>query len=161
MAENLSKAEWTEIRVKLPPELAKYGPSLVRFFDAMVFKLRRNAHKGKWEAVPLEAAMSALEREAAEIKEALRHGSTMEILMEAADTANQALIVAEIALEARDTTTHSAACDCEVCVELRSSQNASRASKFTWWKCGRCSTYTNAVEFSCCTKCGEPINATE
>lgn len=101
MSENLNNDEWEAITIKLPPELAAYRGSLTRFFDAMVYKLRRNAHKGKWEAVPLPRAMTALMSEARELEEALRHGSTMEILMEAADVANQALIVAEIGLEVR------------------------------------------------------------
>lgn len=129
MAENLNKAEWTAITIKLPPELAGYGPSLIRFFDAMVFKLRRNAHKGKWEAVPLPDAMSALEREASELREALAHGSTMEMLMEAADVANQALIVAEISLEVREPGVqqeflhrYNPACPCSNCVRITSAK---------------------------------------
>lgn len=101
MAEDLNKAEWGTIAIRVPPELRDYYPSLIRFFDAMIFKLRRNAHKGKWEKVPLLRAMSALDNEAAELREAVSHGNTSEILMEAADVANQALIVAEITLEVR------------------------------------------------------------
>lgn len=101
MAENLNNSEWTSMVIRIPPELKTYVPSLIRFMDAMVFKLRRNAHKGKWENVPLLRAMSALDSEGAELREAVTHGNTSEILMEAADVANQALIVAEITLEVR------------------------------------------------------------
>jgi NTP pyrophosphatase (non-canonical NTP hydrolase) len=102
MAEKLEdKAEWTRLEVRIPPELSGYGPSLKRFFDAMVFKLRRNAHKGRWEDVLLASAIQGLERERLELEQAVIHGNTSEILMEAADVANQALIAAEIALEAR------------------------------------------------------------
>lgn len=105
MSENLSDdVEWGSIIIRVPPELATYGPSLTRFFDAMVYKLRRNAHKGKWENVPLPAAMASLRRETEELQLAVENGNTMEALMEAADTANQALIVAEIALEVRSGT---------------------------------------------------------
>lgn len=100
MTEKLDdQTEWGSVTIKVPPELKGYGPSLIRFFDAMVYKLRRNAHKGKWEDVKLPAAMAALNREASELQLAVENGNSMEALMEAADTANQALIVAEIALE--------------------------------------------------------------
>lgn len=102
MSEKLDKnGEWGTIVVRLPPELKGYGPSLIRFFDAMVFKLRRNAHKGKWEAMPLEKAMSDLQGEVGELITAVKNCNTSEILMEGADVANEALIVADIALEAR------------------------------------------------------------
>lgn len=102
MAENLKTDEaWTSIEIRLPPELKGYGPSIRRFVDAMVFKLRRNAHKGKWEDVPMPKALSMLDKEWRELIDATKTGSTSEILMEAADVANQALIVAEIAMEAR------------------------------------------------------------
>lgn len=101
MAENLDRAEWEKIVIRVPPELRGYGPSLIRFFDAMIFKLRRNSHKGKWEAVPLDRAMDALAGEVDELREAVLNENTMEIVMEGADVANQALIVTEIALEAR------------------------------------------------------------
>lgn len=103
MPEGLNDKEgWSAISVALPPELSAIGvaPDLQRFFDAMVYKLRRNAHKGRWEDVPLNRAFEGIEREAAELKDAIAQGSTMEILMEAADVANQALIAANIGLEA-------------------------------------------------------------
>lgn len=103
MAEKLDdKNEWGSITIRLPPELKGYGPSLIRFFDAMVYKLRRNAHKGKWESVPMARALTALDNERKELADAVTYGSTTETLMEGADVANQALIVTEIALEARD-----------------------------------------------------------
>lgn len=103
MAEKLDDTNgWSKITLSVPPELAGYVPSLIRFFDAMIFKLRRNAHKGRWEAVPLGRAMSGLRGEAVELEEAIKHGNTSEVLMESADVANQALIVAEIALEVRE-----------------------------------------------------------
>lgn len=102
MVEKLDdQAEWSSIVIQVPPELRGYAPSLTRFFDAMIFKLRRNSHKGKWENVPILRAMNLLENESKELKEAVGHGNTSEILMEAADVANQALIVAEITMEVR------------------------------------------------------------
>lgn len=102
MAEQLDKnGEWMILTIRVPPELRGYGPSLIRFFDAMVFKLRRNAHKGKWETLPLGKAMSDLQGEVGELIMAVKNCNTSEILMEGADVANTALIVADIALEAR------------------------------------------------------------
>ncbi len=103
MAENLTDAGWVIIPVPVPPELVAIGcaPDLQRFFDAMIYKLRRNAHKGKWETLPLEKAFADLHAEVEELDKSIASGSTAEILMEAADVANEALIVANIALEAR------------------------------------------------------------
>lgn len=103
MAENLTDQGWESITIALPPELAALGvkPDLQRFFDAMIYKLRRNAHKGKWETLPLDKAWNDLEGEVSELREALASNSTSEILMEAADVANEALIVANIAMEVR------------------------------------------------------------
>lgn len=104
MAENLSDKGWVTLQVAVPPELVSIGvaPDLQRFFDAMIYKLRRNAHKGRWETLPLAKAFSDLHGEVAELDAAIASGSTSETLMEAADVANEALIVAAIALEAKD-----------------------------------------------------------
>lgn len=105
MAENLNdKTGPGRLIIFVPPELMAIGvaPDLQRFIDAMIYKLRRNAHKGRWAEVPLDKAFDALMTEAAELKDAVGTGSTSEILMEAADVANQALIVANIALEAKE-----------------------------------------------------------
>lgn len=95
------KKEWAALLVHIPPELEGYKPELQRFFDAMVFKLRRNAHKGKWEEVPMDLAVHRLNNEIDELHIAIDQGSTMEILMESADVANMCLIVANITLEVR------------------------------------------------------------
>lgn len=104
MAENLSNSSGLELRIAVPPELVDIGvaPDLQRFFDAMIYKLRRNAHKGRWETLKLTAAMSDLGDEVQELVAVVQLGSTSEILMEAADVANEALIVAAIALEAKE-----------------------------------------------------------
>lgn len=94
---------WTDLRIRVPPELSRYGPDLQRFFDAMIYKLRRNAHKGKWETVPMEKAIEMWKGECGELLKAVVGGSTSEILMESADVANMALIIANIAIEVRET----------------------------------------------------------
>jgi hypothetical protein len=103
MPEHLDNDGWVFLRVPVPPELVRIGaaPCLQRFFDAMIYKLRRNAHKGRWETLPLDKAFKDLRGEVEELDETIRSGSTAEILMEGADVANEALIVSEIALEAR------------------------------------------------------------
>lgn len=104
MAEGLEDgAEWGTLSIRIPPELRGYEPEMAKFLDAMVFKLRRNAHKGKWERVPMVLALERLDDEMGELRSAVVNGSTMEILMEAADVANTALIVANISLEVRET----------------------------------------------------------
>jgi NTP pyrophosphatase (non-canonical NTP hydrolase) len=90
---------WTTVTINIPPELNGYEADFIRFWDAMVFKMRRNAHRGKWQDVPLDTAFVALANEVDELKTAIRHGSTSEILFESADCANEALIVAAIGLE--------------------------------------------------------------
>lgn len=94
-------AEWGVLTIRIPPELKGYEPEMAKFLDAMVFKLRRNAHKGKWETVPMALALERLDDEMGELRSAVVNGSTMEILMESADVANMALIVANISLEVR------------------------------------------------------------
>lgn len=105
MAENLNDGVQggPHIRVWLPPELVLLGvgPDLQRFFDAMVYKLRRNHHKGNWQTLPMDKAWKDLEGEVVELASAVAHGSSAEILFEAADVANEALICANIALQAR------------------------------------------------------------
>jgi hypothetical protein len=103
MTEGLKDTGTVFIQVAVPPELVDIGvaPDLQRFFDAMVYKLRRNSHKGRWADVKLSDAMSDLNDECVELASTVTIGSTSEILMEAADVANEALIVAAIALEAK------------------------------------------------------------
>ena len=100
MAENLDdKSEWTSVTVRIPPELAGYEADFKRFWDGQVFKMRRNSHKGKWEDVPLDRALTGLDGEVAELKDAVINGNVMEIMCESHDVANMALIVAAIGLE--------------------------------------------------------------
>lgn len=101
MAENL-KAGHTPLTIAVPNELAELRPDLQRFFDAMIYKLRRNKNKGRWEDLSLSDSFARMEDEFKELNEALLGGSTTEILFEAADVANFALIIANIGLEAKN-----------------------------------------------------------
>ena len=104
MAENLDHGHGVVLMINVPEELAALGigPDLQRFFDAMIYKLRRNAHKGRWDKVGLDLAMERLRAEVEELDSELGFGSTTEVLMEAADVANMALILANISLEAKN-----------------------------------------------------------
>ena len=92
---------YNKLTVVVPHELTPIVPDLQRFFDAMVYKLRRNAHKGRWEDMSVSGALQRLREEVDELQEAVNAGSSMEITMESCDVANFALIVANIALESK------------------------------------------------------------
>ena len=64
----------------------------------MVYKLSKNAHKGKWSDLDVDAAFARMEGERVELQEAMVNGNTVEVLLEAADVANFALILANIAV---------------------------------------------------------------
>lgn len=100
MPEGLTDEGGKVLEVFLPKELVDIGvaPDLQRFFDAMIYKLRRNAHKGHWDHLSLDTAFADLGGEVEELTGAIASGSTAEILMEAADVANEAMICANVAL---------------------------------------------------------------
>ena len=83
--------------MKLPPEF-EYRVEVEMFLSAMAHKLHQNRHKGKWEDLSLGRAVALLEEEMKELKEAIARDSPVEILMECADVANFALIIASIRL---------------------------------------------------------------
>lgn len=86
-----------------PRTVAPYKPDyereLKQFIDAMRYKLKKNAHKGKWEELDLEDAIRLLRDEVAELEEATSRDSSVEIILEAADVANFAMMVANIAMK--------------------------------------------------------------
>lgn len=84
--------------VKLPPEVMPYRDDIRRFVDAMIFKLAKNAHKGRWEDTSSREAFSLLEKEVQELRDELG-GNMVAVLLEAADVANFAMIVGAIAIE--------------------------------------------------------------
>lgn len=72
----------------------------LRFFqDAMRYKLEKNAHKGRWENMTVETALTLLKQEVVELEEAIVKGNNVEIILESADCANYAMIAAVIATE--------------------------------------------------------------
>lgn len=77
----------------------RFGEDLRRFIDAMVYKLRKNNHKGRWEELDLRATLSLLRKEVDELEDAIKDGNRIEIELEAADVANFAMMVSAIAIE--------------------------------------------------------------
>lgn len=74
----------------------------LRFFvSAMLYKLKKNVHKGRYEqdGTSVEQALIRLKEEVAELEEAIAEGNDIEIIMEAADVANFAMIAAVKATE--------------------------------------------------------------
>lgn len=87
------------LQLRLAPEMAQYADALRRFFDAMLYKMERNVHKGRWEDLPLAEAVTMLKDEVVELEAELERGNSVKITLEAADVANFALIAASIATE--------------------------------------------------------------
>lgn len=104
MPEGLNQQTGLYLKIHVPQELASLGiaPDLQRFVDAMIYKLVRNAHKGRWDEVSMPIAMERFDSEIQELIRQVQIGSTIETLMEAADVANMALIIAAISLEAKN-----------------------------------------------------------
>lgn len=87
------------ITITLPAEMAGTEAEVKSFIDAMIYKLAKNAHKGKWETTDLKKARQLLNGEIEELDDAIESKSnTVEILLEAADVANFALILATVAI---------------------------------------------------------------
>lgn len=87
-----------DMKLFIPPELESAEPEIRRFFDAMLFKLRKNAHKGKWEDVNVGQMLDRLGEERDELVKAINENNSVEVLLEAADVANFCLILANIAI---------------------------------------------------------------
>lgn len=80
-------------------EKVNYDRDLKVFIDAMRYKLDKNSHKGKWEGLDLKKALELLRLEVTELEEAIAKGNEIEIVLEAADVANFALITSSIAIK--------------------------------------------------------------
>ncbi len=68
------------------------------FSHAMEFKLRLKDHKGGWSDIPLEKLFDLLLGEVQELKEAVAEGNTFEIMAEAADVGNYAMMIVDNAI---------------------------------------------------------------
>lgn len=70
--------------------------------DAMKAKIDRDLYKGTWENIPLEELLKLLEDEVEELREAVLLEPNENIIKEAADVANFALMIAGNAGRERD-----------------------------------------------------------
>lgn len=77
--------------------ISNYEQEIKQLVDAMRYKLKKNAHKGRWEDLTIADAIRRLREEVIELEEAASRDSEIEIILEAADVANFALIVANLA----------------------------------------------------------------
>jgi hypothetical protein len=68
----------------------------------MTYKLAKNAHKGRWENLDLQDTLAKLSIEFKELEEAIEQGNTVDIILEAADIANFAMIACSVALDGRN-----------------------------------------------------------
>lgn len=96
-----AKAPPVAMTVLVPAELSHLVPDIKRFVDAMVYKLRKNKRKGKWETYSILDTLELLRGEVAELAEAIEDGNDFETILEAADIGNFAMIAASIAIEGR------------------------------------------------------------
>ncbi len=79
---------------KEPPVIPR--PIVVAFSVEMERKLRFNDHKGGWQDDTLMALLGRLREETNELQVAIGGGSAEEVLDEAADIANFALMIADL-----------------------------------------------------------------
>ncbi len=87
------------LTVPIPPEVEPYTDDIRRFVHAMIYKLKVHHKKGRWEGKAMAEYLPLLAGELAELDEAVTDGNLIEILTEAADCANMAMIIASIATE--------------------------------------------------------------
>ena len=87
------------MQISIHPKIADLEPRIKLFVEAMVYKLYKNADKGAWEDLDIDDAFARLREETVELEEAIDRSSNIEIMMEAADIANFAMIVADIATD--------------------------------------------------------------
>lgn len=94
-----AKTSKSSITVAIPTEVEPYAEDLRRFIDAMVYKLRVHHRKGRWDGKTVEEYMPLLQGEVEELEDAIGMNNMLEIITEAADVANMALIISAIAIE--------------------------------------------------------------
>jgi hypothetical protein len=87
------------LNVVVPEGTEQYANDIRRFVDAMLYKMAMHRNKGRWQDASLPGVMSALEGEVKELYEAIANGNTVEVMLEAADVANYAMIVASIIID--------------------------------------------------------------
>ena len=81
--------------MKLRPEVAAFAQEMER-------KLRANDHKEHWSALSRQRLFMRLTQERTELRRACERGDPVEILAEAADVANFAMMIADNARSPSD-----------------------------------------------------------
>ena len=76
---------------------ARWRPEVVWFADAMERKLRENDHKRHWTGMGMQYLSMRLTQERKELYAAIASGDPTLVLDEAADIANFAMMVADVA----------------------------------------------------------------
>lgn len=93
------KTSTSDLVFRLTPEVEQYRHDIRRFVDAMLYKLRMHANKGRWEGGTTDKYLKLLRDEVEELAQAVDERNTMEIMAEGADVANFAMIISSIAVE--------------------------------------------------------------
>ena len=83
----------------IPPEIGPLRHEFRRFVEAAIYKLRKNAHKSKWEHGDINQAFAQMQEEIEELRQAISEKNSIEILLESSDVMNFAMIIASIATE--------------------------------------------------------------
>lgn len=73
---------------------------VIWFAGRMTNKLLQNMHKGPWDECSYAYLLTRLEQELDELRQAVRSGSGGEIINEAADVANFAMMIADVTRQA-------------------------------------------------------------
>lgn len=72
-----------------------WRPEVVAFANAMELKLKENDHKRHWSHMSMQFLSMRLTQEREELRKAVAAGDVAEILREAADVANFAMMIAD------------------------------------------------------------------
>lgn len=83
----------------LSNEIVPYEHDIRRFVDAMLYKLKVHSAKGRWENLDILNILGKLDGEVKELRYAVSEGNTIEVVLEAADVANYAMIASSIKVE--------------------------------------------------------------
>lgn len=82
----------------MPLNRGEYDDALRPFHEAMRYKLsnsKRYAGTRAWEGVPIKDLIEGLHKEVAELEEAYNLGTPIEVVLEAVDVANFAMMIAD------------------------------------------------------------------
>lgn len=84
----------------MPAYKGEYEDVLRPFVDAMRHKLASNKHRGtrSWQTMSPDDLLKMLKKEVDELAEAIKGGNQIEILLEAADVGNFAMMLSNVAI---------------------------------------------------------------